>query len=106
MNGQTTDHGKLSLKTRLKVPYITEHSFQVIHEGILVLLAFCQLGSRERKRILSFSKSFHQLVPFIEHVDHKLFEVRLLVLPIMDLWWVLRDRRHDIAHHFGDRTKR
>ena len=89
-----------------KPPYITKHRFQVIHERILLFLAFAKLCPCQGKWILRFSESFHELVPFIEHINHKLFEVGLLILSIMELWRVLRDCRHYIAHHVGDRAKR
>lgn len=48
-------------------------------------------------------ETLHELVSFVEHVDHKLFEVGFVprVVRVFVVAAILAYRRHHVAHHFG-----
>ena len=84
----------------LALSYLRQILIELSLERVSLLLQLFGLDFQLRRLLLLVLERVHELVPFVQHGDHELFEVGLIPElggSLAD--GVLGDRRHHVAHH-------
>ena len=92
---------------RPRAPHLRQRGVDLSLEHVPLVQRPLQLGLRLDEGLLSLPEGLQQLVSLVQHVDHQLLEVGLLVRAVRDAAGAsgrtgrvsLADGRHHLAHH-------